>query len=568
MKLKHLLFLNIAIAILVASIISFFSGKESLRRLELSSLDMLFRLRGPLPYDPKIIIIEVDDENISKVGRWPWKRVWHAALVRALKDFGARIVYFDILFSEESSEQEDELFAQAIEEAGNVYLPFVFRSDSKSFKDAFKPIPKLLDSSGATGVINVYPDLDGALRKIPLFFMDEGHFYYHISLKIAMDYYDFKIDKVSRDYLFLADSGEEKRKIPLIEQDKMLINWVGKWKDTFKHYSYLDVLNAYQDFKNKKITELDLVGFKDSICIIAVTAIGLYDIKPTPLEFAYPGIGLTATAVSNILDSQFITIAPLKLKWFLIYLLALIPSLLISGERSLREILSTILIGIIFFGCTFLFFKLGIWIDYSLPLLALFCSYLAVGGYNFVRISVERKNFMKLAVTDELTGLFNIRYFMMILANECMMAKAEPTKRFCILMTDIDHFKEFNDNYGHQIGDFILSKVADIIKISVRSSDVVARYGGEEMILLLRGTPLEGGLIVAEKIRKNVEDFSFKDKNFVYAVTLSVGVSSFHFDDDDAAIIKRADDSMYEAKKAGRNSIATIEDVETSYGRE
>src|SRR3989338_9183339 len=130
-----------------------------------------------------------------------------------------------------------------------------------------------------------------------------------------------------------------------------------------------------------------------------------------------------------------------------------------------------------------------------------------------------------------------------------MLAKPDPSKKFAIVMSDVDHFKHFNDTYGHQVGDLVLKSVASVLKNSVRALDVTARYGGEEMIVLLRGTPLDNALATAEKIRKNVETNQVKDEKNTYNVTISLGVASFKAGDDVDGMIKRADDALYKAKE-------------------
>jgi len=233
--------------------------------------------------------------------------------------------------------------------------------------------------------------------------------------------------------------------------------------------------------------------------------------------------------------------------------------LLISEKRPWREVLSVIFVGLGIFIVHFLF-QNGYQINLVFPLISLFGSYFGVASYNFILISTERKKFLKLAVTDELTDLYNIRYFKMVLRAECLIAKADEDKKFCVIMTDIDRFKHFNDTYGHQTGDLVLKEISNVIKTSVRSSDVVARYGGEEIIILLRGTVLSGGECAAEKIRRNVANHIVRDKDNICKITLSLGVAVFEpqydYENEDT-IIKRADIALYEAKQKGRNCVST-----------
>jgi len=559
LKVKKSFIFNIAIAIVVASLVVTLSDKGALKRIKLASSDFFFRIRPPLRVSPHIIVIEITDDDIAKIGRWPWERTWHAAITKALKQFGVKYIYFDMVFSEASSEKEDALFGDAMKDANCVYLPFAFQQHSISMKDALFPIPSFSSYIKGTGSINIYPDIDGVLRRVPLLFVDNEGVKMHIALRLAMDYLNMSLKGIANNCMIIGNAKDRIR-IPLVDGNKMLINWLGKWEHTFRHYSFLDVLGAYKDCLDNNKPSIDISSFKDSICVVAVTAIGLYDIKPIPLEAQYPGVGATLTVVNNILYRQFINIPPGWCNWMLIYILAFLPPLLISEERPLREILSVVSVLIVAL-LGYLLFVINVEIDISLPLLALLGSYIAVGTYNFTRISMERRSFFNLAVTDGLTGLYNVRYFRMLMKTECMMARDDSSKSFCIFMIDIDHFKNFNDTYGHQVGDLVLREVSEVIKNSVRASDIAARYGGEEMIVMLKNISLDEGLNAAEKIRSNIETHLVKDKDNVCKVTVSIGVSSFCYDDDENVLIKRADDALYKAKRMGRNRVETIENV-------
>lgn len=565
MKFKKKFFFNILLAFLISSSVAVFSGQGFLRRLESAGTDFLFRLRGPLQYNTNIVIIEVDDNNISEVGRWPWKREWHAALTKILKDLGAKQVYFDVIFSEASLPgTDDEIFAAAIETTKNVYLPFAFKDKPARMDNALFPIELLRKNTRGTGSINIYPDIDGAIRYMPLYFEEDGVVYPHVSLQLALDYMGMKVDRTEPGALLISGKAG-KVDIPIVGKNSFLINWYGTWRETFTHYSYLDVLVAFKEKMDGEKPRVDLSPINGSICLVGVTAIGLYDIRPTPLEPEYPGIGAIATTIGNILDKRFVRTSPRWLNLLFIYLLGLTPFLFISGEKSLREILSVVLVGVFFFACVVLFFQWRNYlINFTLPLLSLFMSYSAVATFHFVRVSVERQQFFQMAVTDGLTGLSNIRYFMMLLNTEFLIAQREPEDRvFCVIMTDIDHFKQFNDTYGHAVGDFVLKAVANVLTESVRTSDLVARYGGEEMIVLLRATGIDNAMIVAEKIRKRLDEKEIRDDKNKYHVTISLGVSMMLPESDNVEmIVKRADNALYKAKEGGRNRVETLEEID------
>jgi len=124
-------------------------------------------------------------------------------------------------------------------------------------------------------------------------------------------------------------------------------------------------------------------------------------------------------------------------------------------------------------------------------------------------------------------------------------------KAYSILFLDIDYFKNINDTFGHHYGDLVLKKVVEIFRKSVRKSDIVSRWGGEEFLILLPNTLLKDSLVTAEKIRVGIQEYY---KNSEISLTISIGVSGNCTDDFDACL-KRADAMLYEAKNSGRNCV-------------
>ena len=168
------------------------------------------------------------------------------------------------------------------------------------------------------------------------------------------------------------------------------------------------------------------------------------------------------------------------------------------------------------------------------------------------------------SVTDELSGLNNIRYFKMRLESEINRAKRED-KTVSLILFDIDHFKKVNDTYGHQMGDQVIQAVAQCIRKNVRSSDIVARYGGEEIVVVLPATALDMAYTVAEKIRSRVEELSFKSAKLDFKVTISGGVSSYPDQSaNEERLIAGADEALYRSKSRGRNQISRVTDQKTS----
>jgi diguanylate cyclase (GGDEF)-like protein/PAS domain S-box-containing protein len=154
----------------------------------------------------------------------------------------------------------------------------------------------------------------------------------------------------------------------------------------------------------------------------------------------------------------------------------------------------------------------------------------------------------RLAVTDPVTGVWNRRHGEELISADLGTAHAPLS----LLMLDVDKFKTINDTRGHQAGDRVLVEIGRRLAAICRDTDMVARWGGEEFVILLRDCALPGGLKVAEQIRAAIADTPFID---VGAVTVSIGVAEAHRDDDLTSWVARADEALYEAKGSGRNTV-------------
>jgi diguanylate cyclase (GGDEF)-like protein len=160
-----------------------------------------------------------------------------------------------------------------------------------------------------------------------------------------------------------------------------------------------------------------------------------------------------------------------------------------------------------------------------------------------------------LAHTDELTQLYNRRHFVN-LAENCIHDWPRYSST-CLLMFDVDHFKQINDSYGHDVGDRVLQLIADTARKEMRHSDVLARFGGEEFIILLSDTQLQDALVIAERIRNSIQQqYLYARPELILKFTVSIGIAELesHTQDLDD-LIKKADVALYAAKKSGRNRI-------------
>jgi diguanylate cyclase (GGDEF)-like protein len=182
-----------------------------------------------------------------------------------------------------------------------------------------------------------------------------------------------------------------------------------------------------------------------------------------------------------------------------------------------------------------------------------------------------RESMRNLSIRDPLTELFNRRYMEEALAQELHRTKRNKAQ-LAIIMIDIDHFKQYNDNFGHDGGDAVLRVLGEYFKKHVRGSDIACRYGGEEFILILSPATAEGARQRAEKIREGASLLRVTHANRdLGAITLSLGVAMFpDHAADAAAIVKAADIALYQAKRDGRDQVVMAieksDDVAVSVG--
>jgi len=187
----------------------------------------------------------------------------------------------------------------------------------------------------------------------------------------------------------------------------------------------------------------------------------------------------------------------------------------------------------------------------------MFFAFPGITLYNEAILALEKKKYFDLSITDGLTKLYNVRYFKEILEKEFALSVGRKAHRLSVIMADVDHFKNFNDTYGHQVGDFVLRRVAQRFKNGSRGHDVVARYGGEEFIMMLPGTDIEDAKIIAERIRESIENRPLKRHNETYSVTMSLGVAMLVDERTKEELIKKADEALYMAKQEGRNRVCS-----------
>jgi len=171
----------------------------------------------------------------------------------------------------------------------------------------------------------------------------------------------------------------------------------------------------------------------------------------------------------------------------------------------------------------------------------------------------------EMALKDTLTGLYNRRYFLQILDYELNRAK-RYRQPLSLVFIDLDHFKDVNDSFGHSVGDQLLKQAAQKLHSMFRTTDLVARYAGDEFVAILPATPAEGASILANRLQEAFSHFQMMVRGKTLQISVSIGVDTYWNDEGvgTATFIDRADRAMYEAKLQGRNRVKSYRDLEPS----
>jgi diguanylate cyclase (GGDEF)-like protein len=616
MTLKRILskgkFFNVFLYFLIISSVLFtfaismqiFKINQFFEDIELKTLDLRFKLPlKNIKNNNDIVIIAIDDNSLEfleeKLGRWPWSRDVHAMLSEKLVEAGAKSVVFDLMFigRQKGFEDEDQHLVETISKLDNVYIAMNFdrREESNpidiiknieklsikvkdfsnldfqdaTFSNARAILPDLIKATSKIGIINHSRDNDSISRRNSLLFIYHGKYYPYLALKVAIDVVAQRQGTPIKELIITEDNylvvGNVN--IPLQEDGKMLVNWYGP-SQTFEYIPIWKIVKSIYQEEEGVPPILDLhKTFKDKIILVGATASSLFDIKTTPYSRVHPGVEFQATVLNNIIDGQFLTRAPDYLNFLANVILFIITGACVLKIRSgLATFVITLSIALAYLIVASVVFSfLYVWIDVVYPMLVISITFTIMYVIKYVIKSRDFEYTYKLATTDGLTGLHNHRFFQERMVNNIDRCRRYST-HFSLLLIDIDFFKKFNDNYGHQAGDAVLKQVAETLKKSVRSSDLVARYGGEEMAIVLDNADIDEAMIIANKVCKTVANKPFKLSESVEKhVTISLGVATFPQHGESAtALIESADKCLYRAKESGRNQVGALFDDQSS----
>ena len=391
-----------------------------LDQLELKTYDMRMRaLHTPRP--THVTIAAVDEQSLARVGRWPWSRTVHAELARRLDEAGAKVIAFDVFFTEPESAKADAQLARALAATKKAVLSTVFllnRQDARYLGEkgvqaglkAIAPqaimaaggrrselrtygvlanIPELQRSSRYAGHINVLPDADGIYRRVPLVMLYGDRYFPSSDVQVARAFYaeeEFALNLDQYGTVSLTLAGRE---FPLDADGQFLVRYRGKPGVTFDTVSVSDILDR----------KADAALLRDRVVLIGGTAAALGDIRATPFDAASPGVELRASVIENLIDGRLVY-RPDWMPLVDVTLMALIGLLMIwllprFGVSGGALLAAALLGGYVALATTF-FRNEGLWLNLvypSLLIVALFALATLVSYF----FTFSEKRYLKLA---------------------------------------------------------------------------------------------------------------------------------------------------------------------------
>jgi len=465
------LFKGLLVALIVGLVCSLAGFFQFFNTLSQKSGDLLYR--GQSSYylaetAKKIVVVGIDDACLKEFGIISsWPRSLHAALIDTLNENGARIIAFDILFSEASP--DDAELAAAITRAGNVILPYAVTIDSVQTKqeETIRPLFVFEQGALAAGHGNMTPDDDGVIRELPVI-IDGDQLKPSLSLVTVAKY--LRRIEVFDSPPNKSDLTLAGRKIPL-QNWGMLVNFTaGPSSGGFINVSYADVLSG--------AFAPDV--FQDKIVIIGVTALGFGDVYWTPIGQPLAGVEIHAQAMNTILSGQFIKPVSSLVTCLIIVLFALLVGLVTLRWRVLWSALSTLLIGAGYCLAAFYFFDHGLLLNIFHPLLALALISIVMNLYNATLARREK---------EEITRTFG-KYVsppvVMKILNTMNEGSLELGGEECpvtVLFADVRGFTGFCEKLGPGVVVGTLNRYFSIIIESVLQHDgIINKFGGDNIM--------------------------------------------------------------------------------------
>ncbi|MNN00487.1 Phytochrome-like protein cph2 [compost metagenome] len=481
------------------------------------------------------MIVAIDDHSLQQLGQWPWPRSTHARLLDRLQQAGAERVALDLLFIEpdRKDREQDTLLADAIQRSGNVLLPVLAVSPSdEAVPEELMPVPVISAAAAQLAHTDIEIEGDGIARGLYLKAGIGSAYWPALGMALAGH-----IDPVPG-----LPSPQDTALTPYQwhRDNYVRLRYAGP-PGTFPQVSYSDVLEG-------RIAPGMLHGRR---VIVGMTASGVAPrlLTPTSHERWMSGSEYQANVASMLLANH--AILPLMPVAQIVFVALLVMLCALATTSSLPPWL----VGVVAIPAPLLlsFILLrgfNLWFE---PVAAMASIVVLLLAWGLWRIRYWRRQ----ANRDPLTGLANRMRF-----EETLQLETDAARRsgrpLSLLLVDVDHFKSYNDTYGHYVGDRVLRQVADTIDdLARRPRDLAARFGGDEFAVILPDTPQAGAVQLIESLLARTRQQGITvDKGRLAQVSLTIGVYTVvpAAHDTPKHLFEAADAALYRAKEAGRDT--------------
>lgn len=497
---RSVVFMMIGLAAALLSLLIYSRRIDFFHTIDLKLKDVRFRTRGNMVPDSRVVIIAIDARSINELGRWPWDRKIIAQLLDRLKEYGAKTVALDIVFSEPSNAESDSALAGSFRRNQNVIGGYFFRQEEgkpaaldllqrskmddvisgsgvqgipvPAFPKVEMNIPAISAAAGGTGFFNVVPDRDGIVRVAELVAMYGGNVYPSLPLAALRHYLGngitMAVEQYGVDRLVIGN-----RNIPVDESGRATINYYGR-QGTFRTIPAVDII--------KQRTEAG--ALKGAIAFVGATEIGIADVRATPMDPVLPGIEVHATVASNVLQEHFLIrngwVIALEILLILTFPL-LLAIVLAMARRTITALVSFLAImGIYFCINYFLFSHYFLNIGIVFPVVSISLTYLGSEAYRNL-VEERQGRFLKKAfssyVSAELVG--------QIIKNPDMLKLGGEKREITVLFSDIRGFTTLSEKLAPESLVTILNQyLGPMTNIILTHGGTLDKYIGDAIMAL------------------------------------------------------------------------------------
>jgi len=496
---------------LLASVVTFFTYRQNFHFLDAVDLklkDARFKIRKNVQPDNRVVIVAIDSKSVNEIGRWPWKRSVFAGLLNSLKEYEVKVTALDIVFSEPSDSKEDAALSRAITKNGSVILGYFFRDEKEDtnpkaisqielskikllkiaegvasvpvYQRPFVEtnIPLLGRGALDFGFFNTDPDTDGPVRKSTLLMLYNGEIYPSLALK-ALRHYTGKevmleVEPFGVSSLRLGDMS-----IPSDESGRLTVNYYGKG-GTIATLSAVDVIK-------KRIKKDEL---RDRIVFVGATEVGIYDMRATPVESAFPGVEIHATVASNALQGRFI-LRDGRIIAIEILCLALFPVILTLLLGVLRNSFLG-LVAFMFMSSIYAVFNYLLFRNYSIDISLLYplssTAIAFVSSEAYRNLVVERKNrYLKKAFSSYVSPELVAE----IIKNPDRLALGGEKKEITVLFSDIRGFTGISEKLAPDVLVSLLNEyLGPMTEVVLKNKGTLDKYIGDA-VMAIYNAPLD-----------------------------------------------------------------------------